>query len=65
MTRIATQKTRLTITMKTNMHTDVSNTTTTIWETPRTAGWTSTVESSTKCIKSVENTFVLNNSAYN
>ena len=44
------------------MHTNVSNKTTTVSETPRTAGWTSTVESSTKSIKSVKNTFVLNNS---
>ena len=62
MTRIATHKTRLTITMKTNMHTDVSNRTTTVSETPRTAGRTSTVESSTKSIKSVKNTFFLHNS---
>ena len=62
MTRIATQKTRLTITMKTNMHTDVSNRTTTISETPSTASGTSTVERSTKSIKPVENTLFLNNS---
>ena len=49
--------------MKQIMHIDVSNTTTTISETPTTAGITSTVESSTKSIKSIENTFFLNNSA--
>ena len=63
MTRIATQKTRLTISMKTNMHTDVSNANTTIYQTPSTASGISTVESSNKFIKSVENTFFLNNSA--
>ena len=44
------------------MPTVVSNRTTTVSETPRSAGWTSTVESSTKSIKSVKNTFFLNNS---
>ena len=50
--------------MRTNVHTDVTNTTTTISEIHRSANGTSTVESSTKSIKSVENTFFLNNSAY-
>ena len=43
------------------MRTDVTNTTTTLSETTRTASGTSTVERSTKCIKSVENTIFLNN----
>ena len=46
------------------MHTDVNNTTTTLSETTRTVSGTSTVENSNKSIKSVENTFFLNNSAY-
>ena len=55
--------TTLTTTMRLNMHTDVSNRTTTISETPRTASGTSTCESSTKCIKSVENVLSLNSFA--
>ena len=46
------------------MHTDVTNTTTTLSETTRTVSGTSSVENSNKCIKSVENMFFLNNSAY-
>ena len=49
--------------MRTNMHTDVTDTTTTLPETSRTASGTSTLESSMKCIKSVEIMFFLNNSA--
>ena len=44
------------------MHTDVTNTSTTLLETTRTASGTSTIESSMKSIKYVENTFFLNNS---
>ena len=55
--------TTLTTTMRLNMHTDVSNRTTTISETHRTASGTSTGESSTKSIKSVENVLFLNSSA--
>ena len=49
--------------MKQIMHIDVSNTTTTISETPRTASGTLTCESSTKSFKSVENGLSLNSFA--
>ena len=49
--------------MKTNMHTDVTNTTRTLSETHKTASGTCTVERSTRSIKSVENTFILKDSA--
>ena len=45
--------------MKTNMYTDVTNTTTTIFETHRTVVWTFTVESATSSGPSVENSSFL------
>ena len=45
------------------MISDVTNTTTTLSEILRTASGTCTVERSTRSIKSVENTFILKDSA--
>ena len=60
-TRIATQTTTLTTTMKPNMYTNVTNTTATISETRRTAGGTSTVESLRRLANLLKTLFFLNN----